>query len=598
MNPIIRRRIRGVGKARSFFPFTLLFPLLFSHGLFAQTPTAAADSDASPVFSSQKPKKARLSATAQMRSQALQNLVLGIFAEQENGPDEALPHYERALDADPSLFGLASSVAQELVRRGEFPQAISRLKDAARANPTSPLLEINLAEIYLFHLGKPQIAERHAQRALQLAPNSFAPRALLWEIATRQKQPRKAEEILQTAAQLETDNPQFWIQLAEIHLRFSEQQLQKKTVRQRILHVLEKAYSLSLEKPKLLSKIGDLYFLFGDSEKAIECYELARGQSPNLPLIRERIANALLLTPRAQEAAPLLRELFRENPQDLLLCERIIGLATERADWEEALLFHQKALALAPPNPERYLQIARIALNLGKYELARFYLQDAIERFPNALLFRYLLAVTSSRLKEYKQAMELFAFLENSLFQGVLPIQVSEFYYEYGNAALRAGFADQGVELLQKVIETNSPFSAAAANDLGYFWVERGENFEEAEKLIRKALDAEPRNGAYLDSLGWWYYHQGEYAQALSLLLQALDALESLDPDVLEHIGDTYRALGNLSQAMVYWQKSRQINPQNEKLQKKIGDAELQFLEAEENPSLSFSEFTFSNKKS
>jgi len=101
-------------------------------------------------------------------------------------------------------------------------------------------------------------------------------------------------------------------------------------------------------------------------------------------------------------------------------------------------------------------------------------------------------------------------------------------------------------------------------------WVDRGQHLEEAGDMIKKALELDPQNGAYLDSLGWFYYKRGEYGKALSELLHAVELLKPEDPVVFEHVGDTYLALGNPAQAINMWQKALALDPQNRDLAAKI----------------------------
>jgi tetratricopeptide (TPR) repeat protein len=84
---------------------------------------------------------------------------------------------------------------------------------------------------------------------------------------------------------------------------------------------------------------------------------------------------------------------------------------------------------------------------------------------------------------------------------------------------------------------------------------------------------AEPENGAYLDSLGWLHYQRGDYAAALDELLQAAKAMPQPDSVVFEHVGDAYRALNRTAEALLYWQKSSQLDPSNKPLLAKIDDA-------------------------
>jgi Flp pilus assembly protein TadD len=93
------------------------------------------------------------------------------------------------------------------------------------------------------------------------------------------------------------------------------------------------------------------------------------------------------------------------------------------------------------------------------------------------------------------------------------------------------------------------PDDANLANTLGYWLAERGEDLDYAEKLIRQALDEEPDNGAYLDSLGWVYFKRERYDEAFDLLVQAVNARPN-DPVVLEHLGIVLHANGQYEQAL------------------------------------------------
>jgi Flp pilus assembly protein TadD len=77
----------------------------------------------------------------------------------------------------------------------------------------------------------------------------------------------------------------------------------------------------------------------------------------------------------------------------------------------------------------------------------------------------------------------------------------------------------------------------------------------EALKLIRKAVDLEPMNGAYLDSLGWAYFKLGDYELAEQNLRQAVSRDQS-DPTVHDHLGDLYEKTGRIRLAAAQWELS------------------------------------------
>src|SRR5207247_1682915 len=83
-----------------------------------------------------------------------------------------------------------------------------------------------------------------------------------------------------------------------------------------------------------------------------------------------------------------------------------------------------------------------------------------------------------------------------------------------------------------------------ALNYLGYTYAEMGVRLDEAEKLIRRALEIEPDDGFYVDSLGWVYYQRGDYRRAVEHLERAVE-LAGDDPTVAEHLGDAYSRAGH-----------------------------------------------------
>jgi tetratricopeptide (TPR) repeat protein len=114
-------------------------------------------------------------------------------------------------------------------------------------------------------------------------------------------------------------------------------------------------------------------------------------------------------------------------------------------------------------------------------------------------------------------------------------------------------------------------------------YVDRHMNLDEAGLMIKKALELQPDNAAYIDSLGWYYFHTGDYAKALTELLRAAERVKPEDPVVLEHVGDTYQALNNLGEAEVYWQRALKLDPVNQKLATKIDASKAKLTS---NPSI------------
>ena len=88
-------------------------------------------------------------------------------------------------------------------------------------------------------------------------------------------------------------------------------------------------------------------------------------------------------------------------------------------------------------------------------------------------------------------------------------------------------------------------------------FADRGTRLDEALGMIKKAVDLDPANGAYLDSLGWAYFKLGKYDLAEDSLTKASQHMDT-DPTVQEHLGDLYQKTGRLKLAAAHWERALQ----------------------------------------
>ncbi len=139
-------------------------------------------------------------------------------------------------------------------------------------------------------------------------------------------------------------------------------------------------------------------------------------------------------------------------------------------------------------------------------------------------------------------------------------------YYYRGIAHERSKNWPAAEADLNKALDFN-PDQPLVLNYLGYSWVDRGSNLDEAFKMLRRAVDLRQRDGYIVDSLGWAYYRLGRYDDAVRELEKAID-LKPSDPVINDHLGDAYWRVGRKLEAQFQWNHARDLGPEPDDLPK------------------------------
>ena len=102
-------------------------------------------------------------------------------------------------------------------------------------------------------------------------------------------------------------------------------------------------------------------------------------------------------------------------------------------------------------------------------------------------------------------------------------------------------------------------------NYLAYSWVDQGitMRYEEARRMLERAVTLRPNSGHIIDSLGWVLYRTGYYVEAVEVLERAVELLPG-DPVLLDHLGDAYWQVGRTNEARFQWQRALSNKPEPE----------------------------------
>lgn len=559
-------------------------PTLLSFALAQGTWAAPDAAPAKPVFRLRNPDEnvfsdlrpaapdLGLAKTTENKADAEAAFIHALLLEDEGDNDGALAAYTKALQLDPGADpDLAIRVASEYANRDDIPNGIDVLKDLVKARPNEVQGLLALSDLYLQRLKKPYLAVSYAEQALKIAPNQLNTYKTLFEVYLALKRKKDAEAILLRAEKLNSDSASFWLTLAGLGVRLytNDKGVVQAPPGSVVQQCLEKAAQFAGKNADTYSKIGDVYTAIDQVATAINFYVKALELSQGDQDIEFKLAQSFAKAGQRDEAIKALEDLIRSNPLRPEIYEFVARLYQSSKNFERALENYQQALLLAPERPENYLHTAGMQLELKKYDDGIATLTEARHRFRIPQI-TYSLAIALSTASRFSDALPVYEAALQEARDSQQDILDASFYFNYGVCAEQGGFIEKAAALLQRSIELDPSKAAQAYNYIGYMWVDRNMNLEDGGNMIKKALELEPNNAAYIDSLGWYYYHVGDYNRALTELLRAADSLKPEDPVVFEHVGDTFQALGKTGEAQLYWQKALKLDPNNQKLASKI----------------------------
>ena len=522
------------------------------------------------------------------KADAITHFVEGMALEESGEMERALEAYRKVLNVDPGQSDLASRVAGLLIQQDDFPQAIDILKDAIKANPNNAEPYQQLAFIYTRYLKKTDQAIDYANRAIALNPGDVEGYQRLVEIELAAGQQTRALEALDRALKVHSSDPNFWLRLGKLYVAilFKSDSQPKPDELKKTNEIFRKAGENAGDDPGILKDVADYYAASQQLKEAIPLYLRVLELQPDDANAREKLATGFVLTNQRGKAVEMLEQIIKEHPEkyqpyDLLaqvLDEEARSLLREKRGEEAKMKFakvaanYEQSLLINPNHAGTYVRLAELLLGpLKDPDRAVKLLAEARRRFPGAAEIVYYLAIAQREAKQSQQAVATF---EEALHEAQIEeddeFVNAKFYFNYGAAAEQAGLYDKAADLLRKSIALDPENSAEACNYLGYMWADHNMNLEEAELMIRRALQSEPGNASYLDSLGWVEFRKGKLDQALSDLLRAARTAEREDPVVFEHIGDTYLKLNRNQEALEAWQKALALDPKNKNLADKI----------------------------
>jgi len=522
--------------------------------------------------------------------------------------DKAVATYRKLIKLKPRDATGYLKLATLLVTQGQNDEAQAQLERALKLAPHSPDLYRGYADLFArsaVRAREPQAAHAARLRAIAVMedackefPKDNSLMSGLAELYIADNQFQKAFSCHASLEGRITDQLPFRTRLAQSYaangqrvaaISFFEQSVQERPTDERAWFYL-----------------GELRDSGGDAVRAEIAFRRAAEHAAQ-PLTAMRLAVFLLTHSQTNAAQQALEAGLVRWPDHALLLQFQAYLHIEQQAYAQAMADFARSLRVlrnkpdAKIPPELFSRYAVVAFKSGKLDdcvellvqgtrsddavtiqflqellsgketdargLARI-LQSVAERLPenpNPLVHlgfaRYVAQDHAAAARAFEQAQQVAARHGGADFN-------ASFFFWYGASCERTGQFERSEKLLLKCLELDRDY-AEALNYLAYMWSEKNLHLDRALEFSRRALAQDPENGAFLDTLGWIYFQQGRYQDALVPLKRAAQ-LEPDDATVADHLGDLYQKLNHPELAEKCWTTAYQLDSKNEAVAKKL----------------------------
>ena len=508
-------------------------------------------------------------------AQAHAHYAAGVIHEMRDEQEAALQEYYQAALNDTENETLILEVSRRFIQNKQVDKAIELLSHAAARPSASGAIHARLGFLYA-QMGKYDEAAVANRAAISKSPGSLGGYQNLFFNYLQKKQSREALKVLDQAGKQSNAQPEFLIGLAELQVEFGAQlPAQKKMANERALSLLNRAEKLKPASPPLRLKLAEDFVAAGDSSKAAQIYLDLLKTLPDVPLVRERVHAKLtdiyLRADDKKRAQEQLEAIIHEDPTNPQAYYFLGNLAYEDKKLPQAEEYFSKTILLNKDFEQAYYELALAQLGQGKAREALNTLDQARVRFAKKFVSEFLSGLAYNRQKEYAEALRHFTEAEVIAKATETNRLDHSFYFQVGATYERKGDYEQAEKYFEKSLQI-SPNFAEAQNYLGYMWAEHGMKLDHARELIQKAVQAEPKNAAYLDSMGWVLFKLNQPKEALGYVLKAVELSEEPDATVYDHLGDVYLALSERDKARAAWQRSLSVET-NDEVRKKLEGA-------------------------
>jgi tetratricopeptide (TPR) repeat protein len=449
--------------------------------------------------------------------------------EQSGKLSDALGQYYRALSLDPRSVDLLVHISQLCAQLGD-PGRSLEFAERALARDPDDWRALWLQGAARFSSGHASEALAPLERACEIDSTQVEVLRTTARVAESLGRTTEAEQAWRRLVWADDDDGEAWFQVAAAQARRGD----FKGAEFSLGHAVE----LNPTRPGLMFLQGWVKENLGDDAGAIELYQHHLDVHTDDLGTRRRLVGLYARLGRFNEAYEQAKRVGAAVPDDPDAMQVEADLAMKLKKNAEADRVITELRAMNPGEPDNTARAVAVLARNGRGRDAGRIADEWMVAHPSndagPLLATRAWAAAGfpdSALARARRGVALRAATPEE--PGVS--------LELGGCRERAGNIDGAVSAGRDALKI-APDWPPALNFVGYVLADHARELPEARKLIERALEKDPENGAYIDSYGWVLYRQGDLAGAREHLERAVKLTDG-DPVVREHLGDVYRDL-------------------------------------------------------
>ncbi len=390
---------------------------------------------------------------------------------------------------------------------------------------------------------------------------------------------------------------------------------------QKALYYAKKAYSVDQDVIETFIFLGKINQSLKNYREAEKYFKLAFDKEIDNNLNAQNYINILLFQNKTQEALSILLKLESSSDDQIPFPPeftfQIAKIMLINRDYEESERRLYELLKINFENSSIKYYLAICNEKVRKFDVALMYLNEIKEDneyYTDAQKEKIIIYINTNQKVLAEQQIYKFTLSEKNIVEDTLfKSSILAYFNKYNDA----------IEILNKSIATHSdakelylkkaeylkylksddssikfaeqivsrwPKYADGLNFLGYSLVENNKKLELAKKVLLKAVALNPKNGFYLDSMGWLYYQKNDYKNAFKYITEAIK-IEPDEPVILYHLASAQLKLKYFEDSLRTFESTSKIledmlpyqlesDPELSRIQQSIGSKILEAKKA------------------